>query len=111
MKDLASLVTQLNNSSAQTLADLEQAQRSIATTVQQVQRAAFLAQYDQVALQEFFTKPYVVRPLGADEYRIDRSEVHRLAGRLAGAHGRRFLDLPRQPFHQPDQSRAAVAGR
>ena len=81
MTDLSSLITQLNQSSTQTLADLEQAQRSIAATVQQVQRAAFLTQYDQAALREFFAKPYVVRPIGADEYELI---VPKFIGSLGG---------------------------
>jgi hypothetical protein len=81
MPDLNPLIAQLNHSAAQVLADLEQAQQSIVTTVQQVQRAAFLADYDQVALREFFAKPYVVRPLGDDEYELI---VPKFVGSLGG---------------------------
>jgi hypothetical protein len=70
MSDLPVLLTQFESSSAQALADLEQLRHSLTHAVQQTQRATFLTQYDQAALQEFFARPYVVRPLGADEYEL-----------------------------------------
>src|SRR5512143_2520586 len=70
MSDLPTLLSQFESSSTQALADLDQLRHSLAHVVQQTQRATFLAQYDQAALQEFFARPYVVRPVGADEYEL-----------------------------------------
>ena len=81
MSDLPVLLTQFESSSAQALADLEQLRHSLTHAVQQTQRATFLTQYDQAALQEFFARPYVVRPLGADEYELI---VPKFIGSLGG---------------------------
>ena len=81
MADLTSALAQFKTSSTQTLSDLDDLRRHLAEVTQQTQRAAFLAQYDQVALQEFFTKPYVVRPIGADEFELI---VPKFIGTLGG---------------------------
>ena len=81
MTELTTFIEQLNTSSAQALADLEQVKQSLCATVQQVQRAAALTQYDQDALQAFFARPYLVRPLGADEYELI---VPKFIGALGG---------------------------
>ena len=56
MTDLTTFIEQLNTSSAQTLADLDQVQHSLAATMQQIQRATALTQFDQDALRAFFAK-------------------------------------------------------
>ncbi|CAG0983355.1 hypothetical protein ARNL5_02657 [Anaerolineae bacterium] len=81
MTDLTTLIEQLNTSSAQTLADLEQVRQSLAATVQQIQRATALTHFDQDALRAFFAKPYLVRPLGVDEYELI---VPKFIGALGG---------------------------
>ena len=81
MTDLATALTQFESSSAQALADLEQLRRQLTEAAQQTARAASLAQYDPAAVQEFFAKPYVVRPLGADEYELI---VPKFIGSLGG---------------------------
>ncbi len=81
MTDLTSTLAQFETSSVQTLSDLDDLRRLLAEVTQQTQRAAFLAQYDQIALQEFFTKPYVVRPMGADEFELI---VPKFIGSLGG---------------------------
>src|SRR5512136_718273 len=81
MADLTSALAQFESSSTQTLSDLDHLRRQLADVAQQTQRAAFLAQYDQVALQEFFTKPYVVRPMGTDEFELI---VPKFIGSLGG---------------------------
>ncbi len=81
MTDLKSALAQFETSSTQTLSDLDDLRCHLAEVTQQTQRAAFLAQYDQVALQEFFTKPYVVRPISADEFELI---VPKFIGSLGG---------------------------
>src|SRR5512139_627597 len=81
MTELTSIIEQLNTSSAQMLNDLEQVKQSLTATVQQIQRAAALTQFDQDALRAFFAKPYLVRPLGADEYELI---VPKFVGALGG---------------------------
>jgi DNA excision repair protein ERCC-3 len=70
MKNLSALLNQFQSSSTQTLTDLEKLQRGLAEAAQHTQRAAFLAQYAPEDLREFFARPYVVRPLDADEYEL-----------------------------------------
>lgn len=70
MSDLSVLLSQFESSSTQALGDLEQLRCSLADVIQQTQRAAFLTQYDQDSLREFFARPYVVRPIGVDEYEL-----------------------------------------
>jgi|WetSurMetagenome_2_1015567.scaffolds.fasta_scaffold20787_4 hypothetical protein len=81
MTNLTSALAQFESSSTQTLSDLDHLRQQLADVAQQTQRAAFLAQYDQVALQEFFTKPYVVRPMGSDEFELI---VPKFIGSLGG---------------------------
>ena len=81
MTDLTTFIEHLNTSSAQTLTDLEQVRQSLSATVQQIQRAAALTQFDQDALRAFLAKPYLVRPLGADEYELI---VPKFIGTLGG---------------------------
>lgn len=81
MSDLSSLLSQVESSTQQALADLVQLQGRLAEVVQQTQRATFLAQYDQAALRDFFARPYVVRPLAADEFELI---VPRFIGSLGG---------------------------
>ena len=86
--DLAIELNQAHASSAQALADLDQLARavdrsrdSLRTALLDAQRSAFLAQYDPDALGEFFAKPYVVRPLAADEFELI---VPKFIGSLGG---------------------------
>ena len=81
MNDLNVLLAQFQTSSAQTLADLDELRRNLAEVAQQTQRAAFLAQYNPDDLHEFFAKPYVVRPVGADEFELI---VPKFIGSLGG---------------------------
>ena len=81
MTNLTSALAQFENSSAQTLSYLDHLRQQLADVAQQTQRAAFLAQYDQAALQDFFTKPYVVRPMGTDEFELI---VPKFIGSLGG---------------------------
>ena len=86
--DLAIELNQAHASSAQALADLDQlasavdrSRDSLRTALLDAQRSAFLAQYDPDALREFFAKPYVVRPLAADEFELI---VPKFIGSLGG---------------------------
>jgi len=81
MTDLATALTQFESSSAQALVDLEQLRQQLAEAARQTARAASLGQYDPAAVQEFFAKPYVVRPLGGDEYELI---VPKFIGSLGG---------------------------
>ena len=86
--DLTLELNQVQTSSGQALADLDQltaavehSRESLRTALIEAERAAFLAQYDPEALREFFTKPYVVRPMGADEFELI---VPKFIGSLGG---------------------------
>ena len=86
--DLNLELNQVQTSSGQALADLdrlaaavEHSRESLRTALLEAERAAFLAQYDPEALREFFTKPYVVRPIGADEFELI---VPKFIGSLGG---------------------------
>src|SRR5947207_1259099 len=48
----------------------EQAQNAMKEAMLQAQRAAALSAFDQESLEQFFQKPYVVRPLGVGRYEL-----------------------------------------
>jgi hypothetical protein len=86
--DLTLELNQVHTSSGQALADLdrladavERSRASLQAAFLEAERSAFLAQYDPEAIREFFTKPYIVRPIGADEFELI---VPKFIGSLGG---------------------------
>jgi len=75
--NLASALTQVDDSVAKAFADLgtlaesaRHAQDSLQHAMREAQRAAALVDFDDKALQEFLTKPYLVRALGNGQYEL-----------------------------------------
>ena len=74
---LASVLSCVDESVARAFADLgalqtaaTAAQASLQQAMREAQRAAALVDFDDAALQEFLTKPYLVRPLGGSQYEL-----------------------------------------
>jgi hypothetical protein len=84
----ASALTHVDASVAKAFADLDalaesarNAQDSLQHAMREAQRAAALVDFDDTALQEFLTKPYLVRALGNGQYELI---VPRFVGFRAG---------------------------
>jgi hypothetical protein len=86
--NLALALTDVDTSVAQAFADLgalaesaRHAQDSLQHAMREAQRAAALVNFDDTALQEFLTKPYLVRALGNGQFELI---VPRFIGFCAG---------------------------
>lgn len=77
MTDISPALNRAQDSTGAALADLQalaaaatQAQARLTDALRSAQRAASLSAFDQAALQDFLSKPYLVRPLSDGQYEL-----------------------------------------